>query len=129
LSRIELRVDVPAELPAVHMVEDHLVLVLINLVLNAADAMPGGGALAISARHERGQVVLCVEDTGTGMTPEVKARALLPLYTTKAGGTGLGLSVCSGIARSAGGSLELESTPGAGTSVIVRLPVAEPARA
>jgi signal transduction histidine kinase len=129
LRRIALRVDVPADLPPVHMVEDHLVLVLINLMLNAADAMPQGGPLVISARHDRGHVVLRVKDAGTGMTPEVKARALLPLYTTKTGGTGLGLSVCSGIARSVGGSFELESAPGAGTCVVVSLPAAAPARA
>jgi signal transduction histidine kinase len=124
-KNVELRVDVPNDVPSVHMVEDHLVLVLVNLMLNAADAMPTGGALDVSAARTAGaDVELRVRDTGTGMTADVLERAKSPLFTTKsaARGTGLGLSVCDGIVRSVGGTLDIASTAGAGTEVVIRLP-------
>lgn len=130
--KVDLRIDLPNDLPAVHMVEDHLVLVLVNLMLNAADAMPNGGVLAVTATcPARGDhVVLRMRDTGTGMTPEVLARAKAPLFTTKGAtrGTGLGLAVSDGIVRSVGGTLELTSSPGAGTEVAIHLPARSDAR-
>ena len=122
---VHLGVDVPADLPSVRMVEDHLVLVLVNLMLNAADAMPKGGSLTVTARHVDGRVDLRVRDTGVGMTPDVLAKALTPLFTTKTAGrgTGLGLSVSQTIVKSVGGALRLESTPGVGTDVIIKLPI------
>ncbi len=123
-KKVELTVDVPPDIPRVRMVEDHLVLVLVNLMLNAADAMPGGGTLAISARPHGGYVELRLRDTGTGMTPDVLAKAMTPLFTTKphGRGTGLGLAVSNRIVRSVGGSIHLTSTEGVGTEVLVRLP-------
>ena len=122
---VELRTEVPNDLPAVHMVEDHLVLVLVNLMLNAVDAMPSGGVLTVAATRTAGaEVELRVRDTGLGMTPDVLARATSPLFTTKGAtrGTGLGLAVSDGIVRSVGGTLEISSKPGEGTEVLVRLP-------
>ncbi len=122
---VGLAIDIPNDLPPVHMVEDHLVLVLLNLMLNAADAMPRGGALAVSARRVGAtEIELRVRDTGTGMSPEVLARAKSPLFTTKGAtrGTGLGLAVCEGIIRAVGGTLEISSTPEVGTDVVIRLP-------
>jgi signal transduction histidine kinase len=121
---VQLIVDVPSDLPPVHMVEDHLVLVLVNLMLNAADAMPTGGSLTVSARRRDGAVELDLRDTGVGMSPAVLAKAMTPLFTTKAPGkgTGLGLAVSSSIVRSVGGSLRLESTEGSGTRVVISLP-------
>lgn len=122
---MNLVVDVSPEIPPVHMVEDHLVLVFVNLMLNAADAMPRGGTLTISARRDDrdGSVDVRVHDTGEGMTPDVLARAKTPLFTTKGQrGTGLGLSVCDNIVRSAGGRLDVSSVRGAGTTVTVHLP-------
>lgn len=126
-KRVDLVVDVPSTLPTVHMVEDHLVLVLVNLMLNAADAMPHGGTLTVSAHiaNDAKGVELVVRDTGVGMSEEVLAKAKAPLYTTKGqNGTGLGLSVCDDVVRSVGGELELDSDVGAGTSVRIRLPSA-----
>ena len=122
---VALKIEVPNDLPSVHMVEDHLVLVLVNLMLNAADAMPTGGMLTVSAARARdGNVELRVRDTGTGMKPDVLARAKSPLFTTKGAtrGTGLGLAVCDGIVRSVGGTLDISSSVGAGTEVMIRLP-------
>jgi signal transduction histidine kinase len=124
-KNVALAIDIPNDLPPVHMVEDHLVLVLVNLMLNAADAMATGGALSVSAaRVGDAEIELRVRDTGTGMTPDVLARAKSPLFTTKGAtrGTGLGLAVCDGIIRAVGGTLDITSTSGVGTDVVIRLP-------
>lgn len=98
---------------------------LLNLITNAIDAMPGGGVLRFVARAEGDRVVIAVQDTGTGMAPEIQERAVEPFFTTKgARGTGLGLAEVFGIARRHGGSLELESWPDVGTTVLMRLPPA-----
>lgn len=106
-----------------------LEMAVLNLAINARDAMPGGGDLAIVSRLRRvggdaelaagDYVELAVTDNGTGMPPEVAARAFDPFFTTKGvgRGTGLGLSQVYGIARQAGGTARIESTPGAGTTV------------
>jgi len=100
---------------------------LLNLMLNAVDAMPDGGILRLVGRAEGDHVVLAVQDTGTGMTSEVMKRAPEPFFTTKGPrGTGLGLSQVAGILRRHGGSMELESWPGVGTTVLLRLPLAPP---
>jgi signal transduction histidine kinase len=122
--KIELKTDVRADLPAIRMVEDHLVMVLVNLMLNAADAMPEGGILGIIARATGDGVELAVRDTGTGMPPEVLAKAMTPLFTTKGErrGTGLGLSVCRSVIQSVGGDIQISSEPGEGTLVLIHLP-------
>jgi signal transduction histidine kinase len=122
--RVRFTVAVPSDLPPVHIVEDYLVLVLVNLMINAADAMPNGGALTITAREGGDRVSLVVRDNGTGMSKEVLANATAPLFTTKSNGrgTGLGLAVSSDVVRAAGGELALSSEPGAGTEVTITLP-------
>jgi signal transduction histidine kinase len=100
--------------------------VLVNLVANARDAMPTGGELCIStARHGSGRgLVLRVSDTGTGMSPEVAARAFDPFFTTKeaGSGTGLGLASVKAIVEGMGGTIELDSAPGRGTTFTLVLP-------
>jgi signal transduction histidine kinase len=114
--------------------------VLLNLCVNARDAMPTGGRIVISLRAlEPGetaapspgpQVELVVSDSGPGMTPEVKARIFEPFYTTKTlgKGTGLGLAVAHGIVHQHGGTIAVESAPGQGTTFRVVLPQADPAK-
>jgi len=93
--------------------------VLLNLALNARDAMSDGGILRISCRERResGRVELCVSDTGHGMDETTRLQAFEPFFTTKpkSQGTGLGLALVQGIMEASGGKLELESTPGKGT--------------
>ncbi|MDY6948593.1 MAG: response regulator [Pseudomonadota bacterium] len=114
---------------------NQLELALLNLAVNARDAMPAGGKLIISAqranvvdRHlpERDYVQLCVTDTGTGMTDDVRDRAIEPFFTTKplGQGTGLGLSQVYAVARESGGSLDIDSELNQGTTVRLTLPLA-----
>lgn len=101
---------------------------LLNLVLNARDAMPDGGTVTLSAAADGDDIVaLRVQDTGVGMTPEVKARALEPFFTTKPPGkrTGLGLSTALGFARQSGGDLTVESRRGHGSTMTLLLPRVE----
>jgi PAS domain S-box-containing protein len=115
----------------IHPVEgdpSQLEQVLMNLAVNARDAMPGGGRLTITlANDDSGderRVCLTVADNGHGMAPDVVERAFEPFYSTKpkAQGTGLGLATVYGIVTQAGGSVDIESQPGEGTTVRVRLP-------
>lgn len=98
--------------------------VLVNLVVNAIQAMPEGGTLTISTLQETNQQCLSVEDTGSGIAPEDIKKIFLPFFTTKevGEGTGLGLSVVHGIVKSHGGSVQVESTVNRGTRFEVRLP-------
>jgi signal transduction histidine kinase/CheY-like chemotaxis protein len=130
-----IRVDVRVEEDARFVVSDanQLELALLNLAVNARDAMPEGGTLAIKARQVMDSrrlphVELAVSDTGTGMTEEVRARAIEPFYTTKptGQGTGLGLSQVYAVARESGGSLTIDSEPGRGTTVRMMLPAGAP---
>jgi PAS domain S-box-containing protein len=101
--------------------------VLMNLVLNAVDAMPGGGVITLGTRREGDWALLAVADTGTGIPPELRRRVFEPFFTTKETGTGLGLSIVSGIVSSYGGSIEVEAEAGKGTTFTIRLPAtAEP---
>jgi signal transduction histidine kinase len=132
---IEMRYD--AELWPAMVDPTQLELVLLNLAINARDAMPSGGSLTIQAEnlpavphHLAGQlkpgeyVSIAVRDTGTGMTPEVLSRAFDPFFTTKPSGkgTGLGLSQAYGFARQSGGAVHIDSRLGSGTTVCVYLP-------
>jgi signal transduction histidine kinase len=125
-----IRVELTAEndLPAVFCNVRQFERVVLNLVINAKDAMPNGGHLRISARRDilkdRVIVVLRVTDTGCGMSPETVKRAAQPLFTTKAAGrgSGLGLAMVSEFARRAGGSVQIESVVNRGTWITLRLP-------
>jgi PAS domain S-box-containing protein len=106
--------------------------ILVNLAVNARDAMPEGGRLTLGVDTRTGpggdEAVLTVEDTGHGMSPETLARAFEPFFTTKptGEGTGLGLATVYGIVEQSGGSVEAESEPGEGTRVVGRFPRAPP---
>jgi PAS domain S-box-containing protein len=97
---------------------------MLNLCINARDAMPDGGRLTLRAAAEADEVALTVEDTGEGMSPQVLARALEPFYTTKpeGKGSGLGLAMVCGFAEQSGGRLEIDSQLGQGTRIRLSLP-------
>jgi CheY-like chemotaxis protein len=137
-AQVMLDMAVPASLPKVRADENQLELALLNLSVNARDAMPDGGVIRISADAARaaegdgsglapgGYVRLMVEDNGEGMDAETLARATEPFFTTKGvgKGTGLGLSMVHGMAAQVGGRLLLKSVPGKGTTAEIWLPVA-----
>jgi signal transduction histidine kinase len=104
--------------------EYQLQQVLLNLVLNARDAMATGGWLTVATRREEGRVVVDISDTGAGIRPEHLARIYDPFFTTKSGaqGTGLGLSIAYGIVQDHAGTLSCASTEGTGTRFTIALP-------
>ena len=123
-GRIEIRNGVSGPLPEV-LVDRTLVLrALANVVENALHAMPGQGELIVSAAAEADSVVVTVRDTGVGMDEEALARVFEPYFSTKTSGTGLGLPIARRNVELSGGSIEVESRKGQGTTVKVRLPVA-----
>jgi len=123
---IVVRLELAEPLPPVSADLAQLKQVVLNLALNASDAMADGGTLTIQTATVAESVVLRVHDTGCGMDDVTKSRAFEPFYTTKAEGegTGLGLAVAYGVVDSLGGTLSIHSTPGEGTTVEAVLPAA-----
>ncbi len=124
LMRVKVTVDLAPDLPQIRGARSSLGSALMNLCVNAVDAMPGGGVLTLSTRAHEGWAAVTVEDTGDGMPPEVLARATEPFFTTKpvGKGTGLGLATVRGVIEAHGGHLDLESVVGRGTRITLRFP-------
>ena len=125
IQRIEPVADLPDERILVNGNRGLLQQVFINLFLNAIKAMPTGGKLRASAERSGGELLIRVADTGCGIPQEALAKVFDPFYTTLPMGadTGLGLSLCYSIVREHAGTIEVESTAGVGTILMVRLPV------
>jgi two-component system, cell cycle sensor histidine kinase and response regulator CckA len=124
-AQVELVTDLSDEPLRVLIDRGQLEQVLVNLAVNARDAMPEGGKLQISARRAKGGLVrIRVVDSGSGMLPEVQQRAFDPFFTTKkpGSGTGLGLAMCYGILRQAEGDIRIESSSSIGTRFVIELP-------
>lgn len=121
-----ITLDVPPGLPAVLGVRDQLVQVFLNLVLNAIDATAPGGHITLAALAADGALMARVEDDGTGIAPEHRARLFQPYFTTKRHGTGLGLFVTRELVTGHGGDIVCESAAGHGTVFVLRLPTAPP---
>jgi len=120
---IELSHKLAPDLPEIVADPSQLYQALINLVVNAVQAMPNGGRLIVRTRYDRESVSLLVEDTGIGMDEEVRKKVLLPFFTTKDvnEGTGLGLAVVHGIVTSHGGRIEIRSRVGRGSTFEIKL--------
>jgi len=133
-AKVKTRLDRAEGLPRIAGDSDRLQQVMINLLLNAAQAMPDGGALEVATRSvkrtrpgleaEQKFVVFAVKDTGVGIPDDIKDKIFDPFYTTKEGrgGTGLGLAVCSGIVKEHDGWIDVEAADGGGTVFRVYLP-------
>jgi len=135
-ENVELLTELADDLTLVRIDPAQVQQIILNLVLNARDAMPNGGRVTLSTRNcgagpgrdrRPGSVELEVRDTGCGMDADTRARAFEPFFTTKktGKGTGLGLTTVYGIVKKKGGTIEIQSEQGSGTRVIVRLPAAE----
>ncbi|MBO4223523.1 response regulator [Bradyrhizobium neotropicale] len=134
--RIALHLDLPEALPPARIDANQLELAILNLAINARDAMPDGGAIDIKVSEDQAvkdpalkpgsYIRLSVIDTGTGMSPEILKRAIEPFFSSKplGKGTGLGLSMVHGLAVQLGGTLQLSSIEGQGTTATLMLPVA-----
>jgi PAS domain S-box-containing protein len=138
-ENVEIKIRLDPEAGSVNVDKGQVVQILMNLVINARDAMRGGGRILVETRRvwlERptrntvlaappgAYAALTVKDMGTGMTPEVKAKIFEPFFTTKAvgKGTGLGLSVVYGVVKKLGGGIALQSEPGQGTTFCIYFP-------
>jgi signal transduction histidine kinase len=125
--KIRLEPAVEEPLPSVLGDETAISQILVNIVLNAFHAMPNGGLCRIVAetRHINGThwLIMSVTDTGTGIKKEALARVFEPFYTTKSGGTGLGLAIAYRIMEDHGGTIQISSTPGIGTTTVLTFPV------
>ena len=132
---VRVRFDLQDALPSARVDANQLELAILNLAINARDAMPDGGDLVIALDRAKGQgeglygefIVVSVSDTGVGMSPETLERAIEPFFSTKelGKGTGLGLSMVHGLATQLGGTLRLQSVLGNGTTAELWLPLSE----
>jgi signal transduction histidine kinase len=126
---VRLDIEVPDGLPLVKGGQGDLEQLFLNLITNARDAMEAGGVLTVQARCKnlgRGPgIEIVIGDTGTGIPADRMAKIQEPFFTTKAHGTGLGLSTCRWIVWEMRGEMQIESEPGRGTRVTIALPAIE----
>lgn len=134
-ANIDIKTYLPADLPQVVLDQELFKQALLNLMLNAEQAMPQGGELTIQAKIRAqsgmpktesasgGEIELSLIDTGEGMPPEVQAKVFRPFFSTKAGGSGLGLATTRKIVEAHEGIIEVQSEVGKGTKFTIRLPV------
>jgi signal transduction histidine kinase len=125
--QIELVSNLSRDLPMAQAVPEHLTQLALNILINAADAVdPGDGKITVSTRREEGAALISIADNGHGMSKEAAETAPDLFFTTKSkgSGSGLGLAMCKSIIEEHSGRLEIESAPGRGTTVHVRIPLA-----
>jgi len=125
---VRLWCELPDDLPPVRIAPHQLTQAVLNLIVNACEAVGEEGRVRVWARRESDEVVaLGVSDNGPGMAPEIRKRAFDPFFTTKTRGlsTGLGLAIVHSVVRNAGGEVEIESEEGVGATVALRLPAAQ----
>ncbi len=129
---IDMVLELDSQIPAINAIADHLTQVLMNLLINAADALEGitqrQPTIRIATQARQSEVTITVTDNGKGMNSEVLARAFEEAYTTKPldKGRGLGLFLCKSLIEDSGNRIELESTPGSGTTARIRLALPAP---
>jgi len=126
---IQVHTSVLDGLPLVQGDAEQLEQVLLNLLLNAMQAMPDGGVIDIGTSWVDGSLEVSVSDTGAGIPKETRANLFEPFFTTKVNGIGLGLSLAKKIVEQHHGSITLKDRHGEGTTVVIRLPASQPARA
>jgi two-component system NtrC family sensor kinase len=122
-QNIRLETELDPGIPPVLADADQIRQVVLNIILNAADAMPQGGVIRVRSSFESKSknLVLRISDTGPGIPDEIQNKMFEPFFTTKKTGTGLGLAIAYGIMERHKGSLKVESAPGRGTTIVVTL--------
>ena len=125
-ANVEIKTFLPGDLPTIELDVEPFKQGLLNLMLNAVQAMPQGGTLAIQAELDHtttpAKLILSLIDTGVGMTPEVQQQIFKPFFSLRPGGTGLGLPTLKKIIEAHGGTIAVQSEPGKGTKFIISLP-------
>ncbi len=126
-KKIEIRTEFAPDLPHASLDVSQMEQAILNLMLNSVGAMPDGGSLTLSTHREERDgtdvIVAEIADTGEGIRPEDLPRVFEPLFTTKSDGTGMGLAIVRRILKTHGGSVEIESEPGAGTRATLTIPI------
>jgi len=122
-GHVQVQTQLLPELPDIVGVPDQLTQVLLNLVINAVEAMPDGGTLTLTTSMRDGWLHVAVRDTGQGISPDEAAKIFEPFYTTKTNGTGLGLAVSYGIIQRHGGRIDVAGVPNQGTTFTIGLPL------
>ena len=124
-ENVVIEENLPAGLPAIKMDGEQMIQVILNMTLNGIEAMPDGGILRLTTARiendENKKVEITVSDTGSGIEEKDMKNIFKPFFTTKKKGTGLGLPVCQRIIKSHGGTIDLESVPGEGTTFFIRI--------
>lgn len=122
---IKIHCDCDGQLPVINADSQRLEQVFNNLILNAIQAMPGGGAMRIQSKLDPTgrQIVVSIVDSGPGIPPEVQTRIFEPFFTTKAKGTGLGLSIARQIIEAHEGTITIDTSPDQGTQFVINLPI------
>ena len=125
-SGVVTGLQVAPGLPAVEGDADRLQQVLMNVLLTGLQAMEEGGRLQVTAAADADGVEVRITDTGRGIAPELQAQVFFPYFTTKPGGSGIGLAISQKIIADHHGSIEIESESGQGATVVIRLPLRQP---
>jgi signal transduction histidine kinase len=121
-AKVEIKTFLPADLPTLPLDRELVQMALLNIMLNAQQAMPNGGTLTIQAEVRGEEVSVSFIDTGVGMTPEVQGQIFRPFYSIRPGGTGLGLPTAQKIIHAHNGRIDVQSEPGRGSKFTVVLP-------
>jgi signal transduction histidine kinase len=120
-SNVTVETHFEQSLPSVYADESQLWQAVLNIIRNALEAMPTGGMLTLRTQRDADAVIVSIADTGKGMTVEERDQVFKPFFSTKIGGTGLGLPLTQQIVAEHGGHIRCESEPGKGTTFFIHL--------
>lgn len=123
-KKVQLEIFPAPDMPLIYLDENQIIQVILNLFNNALQAMPNGGTISVYTSYDEKTelAAIRISDSGTGLAPEIMEKIFIPFFTTKEDGTGLGLVITQAIILAHGGQIQVESSPGEGTSFTISLP-------